>query len=65
MHVLPGTLDELVEHLAEVVGGCPIRVEPLGRQQLAPRPLVRLTGLEETHQSPIDVADAHDVRIGR
>ena len=55
----------VVEDLAEVVGGRSIRVEPLGREQLPPRPLVLLTGLEESDQPPIDVVDVHDVRIGR
>jgi len=62
--VLSCSLDQFAEHVAEVVRRCPIRVEPLGREQLAPRPLVRLARLEETHQPPIDIVDVHDVRIG-
>jgi hypothetical protein len=42
-----------------------IRVEPLGREQLSPRPLVLLARLEQRDQPPIDVVDAHDLRIGR
>ena len=63
--VLPRPLDQRAEHVAEVVGRLAIGVEPLGREELASRPLVLVTGLEAGEQPPVDVVDAHDVRIGR
>jgi len=63
--VLSRSLDQRAEHLAEVLCGRSIRVQPLGREQLPPRALVLLAGLEERHQPPVNVVVAHDVRIGR
>ena len=39
--------------------GSSIRVQPLGRQELAPRALVLPTRLEESDKPPVDVVDAH------
>ena len=40
-------------------GGLALRVEPLGRQELAPCALVLATGLEPSEKPPVDVVGAH------
>lgn len=61
-HPLTRPLQHLREEVAEVIGRTGDRVEPLGREELAPGALVLSTCFEPGEEPPVDVVAVH--RLG-
>ena len=61
-NVLACPLEHLDEQLSQMLRGLPLRVEPLGRKELASSALVLATRLEPGEEPSVDVVDAHPAR---